>query len=84
MRPLFVILTYHVVGKERLATTRRTQDKLVTVGDDSLFHRQIRYVQMNWFSRKAVCHFDTKGRERILVVCLCRKETEGRLDKSIE
>ena len=84
MRSLLVILAYHVVGKERLTTTRRTQDKLVTVGDDSLFHWQIRYIQMNRFSRKAVCHFDTKRRERVLIVRLCREETEGRLDKSIE
>ena len=39
---------------------------------------------MNRFSRKAVCHLDTKGRERILIVRLCRKEAEGRLDESIE
>ena len=39
MRPLLVILAYHVVGEKRLTTARRTQDELVAVGNDSLFHR---------------------------------------------
>ena len=84
MCPLLVILAYHVVGKERLTTTRRTQDKFVTVGDDSLFHRQIRYIQVDGLTRKAVCHLDTEGRERILVVRLSGKKAERRLYKCIE
>ena len=39
---------------------------------------------MDGLTRKSVSHLDTKGRERILVVCFCRKEVEGRLDESIK
>ena len=39
MRSLLVILAYHVVSEERLATARRTQDELIAVGDDTFFHR---------------------------------------------
>ena len=39
---------------------------------------------MNRFTRKAVCHLDAERRERVLIVRLCRKETEGRLNESIK
>ena len=84
MRSLLVILAYHVVGKKRLTTTRRTQDELVTVGNHAALHWQVGDVEVDGLTRKSVSHLDTKGRERILIVRLCRKETEGRLDESIE
>ena len=39
---------------------------------------------MNGLTRQTICHADAKGRERIFVVRLCRKETKSRFDKGIE
>ena len=84
MRPLFVILTYHVVGEKRLTTTRRTQDELVTVGNHAALHWQVGDVEVDGLTRKSVSHLDTEGRERILVVRLSGKKAERRLYKCIE
>ena len=39
---------------------------------------------MDGLARKSVSHLNTEGRERVLIVGLCREETESRLDKGIE
>ena len=39
---------------------------------------------MNRLTRQTICHADAEGRERIFVVCLCRKETKSRFDEGIE
>ena len=84
MGALLVVLPHHVIREKTLATTRGTKDEFVAVGDDALLHRQIRDIQMNWFSRQTVGHLDAKGRERILIVRLSREEAERRLDEGIE
>ena len=38
VRPLLVILAYHVIGEERLATARRTENELVAIGNDTFLH----------------------------------------------
>ena len=35
-------------------------------------------------ARKSVSHLDAEGRERVLVVGLCREEAESRFNKGIE
>ena len=82
--PLLVILAYHVIGEERLATARRTEDKLVAVGNDTFLHRQVGDVQMDGLARKSVNHLDAEGRERVLIVGLSRKEAKSRLNKGIK
>ena len=52
-----------MVGEERLSRARWSQDELVAVGDDALFHRQIGDVEMDRAAREAVSHFDAEGRE---------------------
>ena len=80
---LFPVLPQEVVGEKRLSRARWSQDKLVAVGDDTFLHRQVGNIQMNRLAT-AVCHLDTKWRERILVVGLLVEEADRLFDECVE
>lgn len=64
-----------MVGEEGLSTARRSEDELVTVGDDTTLHRQIRNIQMDRLARQAVHHTHTERRRLILSCGLLNEET---------
>ena len=41
VRPLLVILPYHVIGEETFAATTRPQNKFVAIGRNTFFHGQV-------------------------------------------
>ena len=84
VRSLFVVLPYEVVHKEGFAASRRTEDELIPVGDDSFFHRQVGNIQMQRFSREPVRHFDAEGRRRTSVVGFLIEKAQGRFNKRVE
>ncbi|MNL15033.1 hypothetical protein D3C87_1359980 [compost metagenome] len=84
MRSLFPVLANHVVSEKRFSGTGRTKDEFISVCDDTFFHREIRYIQMNWFSRKPICHFYPEMRGGIVVIRFLRKKTERWFNKRVE
>jgi len=84
MGALFVVLPDHVIHKERLTAARRPQYKLISVCYDSLFHREVGYIQMQGFTADTVAHLDTERAWRILIIGFLREETECRFDKGVE
>ena len=61
MGVLLPVLPQEVVGEERLATARRTQDEFVSVRGDAFLHRQVGDIEMNGLAT-AVCHLDAERR----------------------
>ena len=59
MGVLLPVLPQEVVGEERLATARRTQDEFVSVRGDAFLHRQVGDVEMNGLAA-AVSHLDAE------------------------
>src|SRR4051812_26246933 len=73
-----------MVCEERFTRTRRTKYKLVPVGDDTTFHRQIRYVQMDRLSSQPISHLNTKWRWRIVVIGFFGEKTQGRFNEGVK
>src|ERR1035437_4025488 len=65
-----------MIHEERFSTTTWSQHKFVSVGGDSLFHRQIGNVQMHWFSADTIHHFYSKRAGRIPVVGFFGKKAQ--------
>ncbi|MNE98930.1 hypothetical protein D3C80_1975290 [compost metagenome] len=70
MGSLFVITSYHVIGKERFPAAGWPQYKLIPIGTNSSFYRLVTNVYMNRFSSEAISQanpYRTKGR---MIPCL--------------
>ena len=60
---MLVILAYQMVGEERLAAARRSEDELVAVGGYAAFHRLIANIQVDGLTRKAIHHLYSEWRQ---------------------
>ena len=81
---LLIVLAHDVVHEETLSAARRPKYELVSVGGDTLLHRQITNVNVQWLSRQPVHHFYSKWRERRPVVGLFGKQAHCWLDERIK
>ena len=84
VRALLVILAHHVVHEEGFSATAGPQHEFVSVGRDSLFHRQVGNIHVQGLSREPVHHLDAERRRRVLVVRFLREETDRLFDKGIK
>ena len=84
VRALLVILTHHVVGKERLTRPARPKYELVSVCRDAFLHGQIRYVDMQRATAHPVHHFDAERRKRTLVVRFFHEQAESLPQERVE
>ena len=73
-----------MVHKERFSATTRPKYELVAIGNHSLLHRQVRYIQMQRSARHPIHHLDAEGRERTLVIRFFREEAQGLRDERVE
>ena len=84
MRALFIILSNQVVGKKGFAAAAGAENKLVAVGDDTAFHRQVADVHMQGDAVPAVSHTDAERAGRTPVIGFSRKEADGLFQKGVE
>ena len=73
-----------MVGKEALSASTGSEDKLVSIGDDTPFHGQVTDVHMNGNTVLPVSHADAEWAGRTAVVRFSGEQADGLFQKGIE